>query len=474
MSVTLFCLVKGNTTANAFSVKISRDEPVSDLKEAIKSKNPQTFASVDAKDIQLWKVEIGDDRDDLLSNLTLQDQPELLATKKISKYFPDSPAEECIHVIVEAPVSTVTSSREQELLDELSALRALLNKSVHAFDVVVSPKRTKSFKWTVNTEDATLEGLKKSIREMEKPPALENDGAVLNIINDSGKFSPRNDQDLRKILQLFVSNVNLKFTVLIETPSKPFNEWTFPKVCELYGLSDDPNPSIDVYPVFSCGSANTKNEKYKEALRKLFDELETRVATTPIDVSYEATKSIYSYTYLVSAAYPFKDQVKVVPEKLIEGKNGRGNLDYGIESRTTGRIVGLVEVKKDDFKQGFAQATVQLESSLGRKRKANEMDDEHGFDKVWGIVTDAEKWYFMECTQDAEGKPSFKLSKPLFVAYEDAGMRDMAEKILGHIIWLLEESQKADSAVNLDKEREIKKPRSSGNLKEKSDTVVKS
>uniref|UniRef100_U9TXC7 Uncharacterized protein n=1 Tax=Rhizophagus irregularis (strain DAOM 181602 / DAOM 197198 / MUCL 43194) TaxID=747089 RepID=U9TXC7_RHIID len=166
------------------------------------------------------------------------------------------------------------------------------------------------------------------------------------MLNDSGKFSPRDDQDLREMLQVFVSKSSFKFTVLIETPSKPFNE--------------------DL-------SKNTKNEKYKEALRKLFDELETRVATTPIDVSYEATKNIYLYTYLVSATYPFKDQVKVVPEKLIEGKNGRGNLDYSIESRTTGRIIGLVEVKKDGFKQGFAQATVQLESSLARKRKANEI-----------------------------------------------------------------------------------------------------
>jgi hypothetical protein len=243
-------------------------------------------------------------------------------------------------------------------------------------------------------------------------------------------------------------------------------------VGELYGLSDDPNPSTDVYPVFHCGCVDTKNEKYKAALRKLFDELETRVATTLIDLSYEVTKSIYSYTYLASATYPFKDQVKIVPEKLIEGKNGRGNLDYGIESRTTGRIMGLIEVKKDDFKQGFAQATVQLASSLGRKRKADEMDDEPGFSKVWGIVTDAEKWYFMECTQDAEGKLSFKLTKPpLFVAYEDAGMKDMVEKVLGHIIWLLEESQKADLAVN---EKVIKKHRSSSNLAENSDTVVKS
>jgi len=45
--------------------------------------------------------------------------------------------------------------------------------------------------------------------------------------------------------------------------------------------------------------------------------------------------------------------------------------------------VGLVEVKRDDFKQGFAQATVQMESSLTcRKRKANEIDDEYDMDKV--------------------------------------------------------------------------------------------
>ncbi|CAB4413099.1 unnamed protein product [Rhizophagus irregularis] len=315
--------VKGNTLANAFPVHIDSDQLVGDLKEAIKDKI-DVPAGFKAKDLKLWNVSIPDDQDDLLRNLTLNDGDELLATREIAT----------IVERLEPPVSTVTSSREEELFDQVASLQALLNKSVHAFDVVVSSKRTKSFKWTVNIEHATLDGLKNSIRAMNKIPALENDGARRH-----------------------------------RSPSTR----TFPKVCELYGLSDDPNPSIDVYPVFSCGSADTKNEKYKEALRKLFDELETRVATTPIDVSYEATKSIYLYTYLVSATYPFKDQVKVVPEKLIEGKNGRGNLDYGIESRTTGRIIGLVEVKKDDFKQGFAQATVQLESSLGRKRKANEI-----------------------------------------------------------------------------------------------------
>jgi hypothetical protein len=48
MSVTLLCLVKGNTLANAFSVKISREEPISELKDAIKAKN---LANVDLKTI---------------------------------------------------------------------------------------------------------------------------------------------------------------------------------------------------------------------------------------------------------------------------------------------------------------------------------------------------------------------------------------------------------------------------------------
>jgi hypothetical protein len=35
-----------------------------------------------------------------------------------------------------------------------------------------------------------------------------------------------------------------------------------------------------------------------------------------------------------------------------------------MESCTTGRIIGVVEVKREDFLQGIAQASVQIESSL--------------------------------------------------------------------------------------------------------------
>jgi hypothetical protein len=130
MSITLFCLVKGNTSENAFSVKISRDEPISELKKVIKAENAQTFANIDAKDLKLWKVPISDDHDDQLRNLSLEDSDELLAIRKISKYFPDSPPEECIHVLVSPPESTATSSQEvKELLDRIASLEEALNKN---------------------------------------------------------------------------------------------------------------------------------------------------------------------------------------------------------------------------------------------------------------------------------------------------------------------------------------------------------
>ena len=165
----------------------------------------------------------------------------------------------------------------------------------------------------------------------------------------------------------------------------------------------------------------------------------------------------------------YEKNFKIVPEKLVKGHNGQGNLDLEIECCSTGRIVGLVEVKRDDFKQGFAQATVQMESSLSRKRKADEIDDGYGLDKVWGIVTDAEKWYFMECTLDDQDRPSFKLSEPVVVVYNNENMKTMVEKVLSHIVWLLQEAQKPVEVSQSDEQtRHPKKQKSISSLVEES------
>ena len=47
--------------------------------------------------------------------------------------------------------------------------------------------------------------------------------------------------------------------------------------------------------------------------------------------------------------------------------------------------------------KGFAQASVQMESTLLCKRKVEEIDNGQDVNRVFGIVTDASEWYFMEC-----------------------------------------------------------------------------
>ncbi|RHZ60281.1 hypothetical protein Glove_355g96 [Diversispora epigaea] len=115
MSITLICLVKGSTFANAFAVDIDGSKLVGHLKEAIKAKNQNDFAGVDADKLRLWKVEIPDDRDDLLNNISFQGQDELLATRDIKNYWTEKPPKRHIHVIVrllfslEETLSCITS-----------------------------------------------------------------------------------------------------------------------------------------------------------------------------------------------------------------------------------------------------------------------------------------------------------------------------------------------------------------------------
>ena len=58
MSITLLCLVKGNTLANAFAIDIESEKLVSHLKEAIKEKKQNGFANINANKLKLWKVSI--------------------------------------------------------------------------------------------------------------------------------------------------------------------------------------------------------------------------------------------------------------------------------------------------------------------------------------------------------------------------------------------------------------------------------
>lgn len=68
---------------------------------------------------------------------------------------------------------------------------------------------------------------------------------------------------------------------------------------------------------------------------------------TPIIIgSPEASRSLYTYSYLLSAIEKFKQQFTVMPEERIDGPHGTGPVDYMIKPVRSLKIVGVTEVKK--------------------------------------------------------------------------------------------------------------------------------
>jgi len=107
--LTLFCLVDGEATSNAFSIKIPSSDTVDELKDLIKIKNPDTFSRVDAKELTLWRVSILDDDNGeedfpiLLDNISGKDRKKLRATSELSDVFEETPPKKTIHIIVQRP-----------------------------------------------------------------------------------------------------------------------------------------------------------------------------------------------------------------------------------------------------------------------------------------------------------------------------------------------------------------------------------
>ena len=107
-TITLFCLVHGEPIANTFPVKISRHDTIGDLKKLIKEEKAPEFDDVATDKLTLWRVNIRDDDNDGIQQLVLKNNDiahvsEMLPTRKIEKYFPDTPSDEHVHVVIEKP-----------------------------------------------------------------------------------------------------------------------------------------------------------------------------------------------------------------------------------------------------------------------------------------------------------------------------------------------------------------------------------
>ena len=109
-TLTLLCLVHGETSDNAFPVDISKNATVGHLKDAIKVKKQHAFADIDADKLSLWRLSIPADDDAMLQNLVLANDQDkgilkLHPAKEIGDVFPERPKKEHVHIIISPPAS---------------------------------------------------------------------------------------------------------------------------------------------------------------------------------------------------------------------------------------------------------------------------------------------------------------------------------------------------------------------------------
>ncbi|CAG8667887.1 4680_t:CDS:1, partial [Paraglomus brasilianum] len=90
---------------------------------------------------------------------------------------------------------------------------------------------------------------------------------------------------------------------------------------------------------------------------------------------------------------------------------------------------------------------------IGCKRKWNEVDEDTvGLEEAYGIVTDAEKWYFLHCKVSNDKGTEFELSKPpvtvnWFGTVEK--YRADVKMVLEHILWLLSKMEEAEANMGI-------------------------
>ncbi|KAF9965805.1 hypothetical protein BGZ73_001262 [Actinomortierella ambigua] len=107
-TLTLFCLVDGEATSNAFPVEIEPSKSIGSLKKVIKSEKTPRFDDIAADELTLWRVSIPveDEETPILLDNVLEDKKKLSSPRmRLSTLFPKSPDDET-YILVQRPPPT--------------------------------------------------------------------------------------------------------------------------------------------------------------------------------------------------------------------------------------------------------------------------------------------------------------------------------------------------------------------------------
>ncbi|KAF8924701.1 hypothetical protein BGZ47_003757, partial [Haplosporangium gracile] len=383
--LTLFCLIDGLPSSRAFEIEVSATRTIAHLKDLIKTKQESLFDKITGDQLTLWRVSIpvvpANKHKPLVVNDFLEAATELDPTDDVADVFSEKPPKKTIHIIVQRPSSLQSDTSTPHTLELEAKMKELLmenenlrgGKSIVVLNVVLRPNRSECFSWTTDTETTSIKELERAI--YDEYPDREDGDAVLAIIHARGTSQhegggterPRDDTRFRNIIKQYWKTNTRTLTVALETPTKKYSDFTLKEVNSLYKISNMEAPTTSDLPPFTGISTEAlDSDLHRESLRRLLDELDSRIRAIP-SITNEATCSAYVCSFLTQAVLIFNGELTLAPERPLRGRHGHGKVDYAIEALAkdgSKHVLGVTEVKHEEFGKGLAQNLVQLESSL--------------------------------------------------------------------------------------------------------------
>ncbi|KAF9194516.1 hypothetical protein BGZ49_003152 [Haplosporangium sp. Z 27] len=361
--LTIFCLISGERISRAFSVEVPSDWTIDKLKDSIKAKQSPTFDDITANSLELWRVTLRVDEntgdEGVIKLDALHDKTKLNNPRThLSKLFSESP-DDNTYIVVECPKATSTphtlelEAKMAEMLMEIEELRG--GKNIITLNVVVRPNRNE------DAETTTIKELERAIYAAY--PGREDGEVVLAVIHvhgtpqheAGGTEHPSDDAQFRKTIQQYRKTNTRTISVALETPTKKYGDFTLNEVNRLYEITSTEAPGISDLPSFDDISTEAlDSDQHKESLRRLLDEIDTRMQVLPSRDYNEATCSVYVCSFLAQAVRIFGSELALVPERPLRGRHGHGKVDYAIESLAKDgmrHVLGVTEVKQEDYRK---------------------------------------------------------------------------------------------------------------------------
>ncbi|KAG0349246.1 hypothetical protein BGZ54_004415, partial [Gamsiella multidivaricata] len=307
----------------------------------------------------------------------------------------------------------VAALRKQ--LSELEQLNVDLRST--SISMAIMDKRSggnrKICQYVADTVTSTLEELRQLLRPHFEQ--FEGDDYVQIYLYQPGCAKPvlvSHDDVLRSCLKIAKDNGHKNFTISLDSPAKKFSSYTWKDAQIQYGVREfELMPAFDIQP-------KSLLEDEKTILKHVVEDCIFKNKAYLLGPgASEATKSSVVDTFMVGAMQSYGSEMFLAQQRPMSGMRGHGAVDFAVVDRVhQSQVLGVTEVKKEDYAQGLAQNMAELDVAVQQKKRKriDEVDEDSGERiptrfKSYGIVTDSFKWTLVECTLDEGDVLSFRV-----------------------------------------------------------------